>query len=404
MKRYYLFLVLASLVCIGFARVDKDDYNDRLLYVLERLKAKQQFTKIGVCSEMTEGEKPSYSLKSGKTAYGYLIGDESCYNGENIDEETGLFTGAGVYSFDIDSPGNAKQVFSDLRYIVSGAYYNGFLYVEWCQLSKDGTMVEILEFGKIDVRTGEYAFIADWKSKLILFNDMTYDYSSNTMLGIAVMNNSRLCVIDIETGEFLPYDFSTPELFAGLSCKSDGTVYGVDTNGDFFTIGIDGKAKFIGKTGEKLSNNSGMFYFQSMTFDHSDGTLYWATINGNLKSKLASIDIKTGQITSRGTLGNNAEVVALYIPTDDVGVEDIDIVKFEVYPNPAKTNISLKVDYDGAKGVDFYDATGRLCKSVTVSEGSEQETISISDLRSGVYFLKLTVGDKIVANERLVVE
>lgn len=324
--------------------------------------------------------------------------------GSEFDEDTKVNKEAGIYSFDINSPANVSKVFSDNKFIYSGAYYNGFIYVQSCQVNSSGTDFDILEFGKVNIKTGEYTFIADWKPELVLFRGMTYDYSANTMLGVAVFSSSRLCVIDIETGEFLPYDYSMPELLIGLACSYDGLVYGIDIYGDFLTIGIDGKAKIIGKTGETIMDKNGIYYLQSMAFDNSDGTLYWAATNNKVQSNLLIIDPKTGKTTSRGKIGNNTGFVALSIPTDNVGIKDMNAVKFTVYPNPAKTNISLKVDYDGAKGVDFYDATGRLCKSVTVSEGSEQETISISDLRSGVYFLKLTVGDKIVANERLVVE
>lgn len=75
---------------------------------------------------------------------------------------------------------------------------------------------------------------------------------------------------------------------------------------------------------------------------------------------------------------------------------------FSIYPNPASRNITLKLDDEGTQTVDFYDSTGRLCKTVNVS--SAEENINIADLTKGIYLLKLKADGKTVANERLVVK
>lgn len=77
MKRYYLFLVLASIVCTGFAEIEKDDYSSRLPYALAQVKAQQELAKINRESSIVKREDSSISLKSGKTAYGYCFHDES---------------------------------------------------------------------------------------------------------------------------------------------------------------------------------------------------------------------------------------------------------------------------------------------------------------------------------------
>lgn len=75
-----------------------------------------------------------------------------------------------------------------------------------------------------------------------------------------------------------------------------------------------------------------------------------------------------------------------------------------LYPNPAAGSVKLYLSSGiGQKMVDFYDATGRLCKSISIGKGWAQESVDISELPSGVYFLKLTIDNKVVDNEKLIV-
>jgi hypothetical protein len=69
-------------------------------------------------------------------------------------------------------------------------------------------------------------------------------------------------------------------------------------------------------------------------------------------------------------------------------------ISFVVFPTPASAiiNINLSELKNKTATIQLYDATGRLVKTVLTSE----RTLSIDrgDLRSGIYFLKVLIGDK----------
>lgn len=69
-------------------------------------------------------------------------------------------------------------------------------------------------------------------------------------------------------------------------------------------------------------------------------------------------------------------------------------ISFVVFPNPASAMININVSElkNKTATIQLYDATARLIKTVITSE----RTLAIDrgDLRSGIYFLKVRIGDK----------
>lgn len=379
MKRYYLFLILALTTCIGFASTVTDSRNDRLSFLFGKLNTRKQIAK-SIESEV-EQKSNKISLESGKIAYGYCTGD---YSWSHDYEHSGL------YSFDITSPESLKQEFENNLKVLAGTYYNGFIYAEIAVLTEDGLGVISLDFCKMDVKTGECTVIADWLPLAPVCYDMTYDYSSNTLLGILQISetSSRLYHIDINTGKLTPIGSTTiPRAFVGLACSSDGTVYAIDSDGNLVTIDKKGKALTIGNTGEVLElGGNGGFYFQSMEFNHYDEKLYWAAIDNKMKSKFGMVSLATGKFTSNGTLGNNASIAALYFPFDGVGVESAGEIQFDIYPNPASETININGDFTD---VSIYNSMGQCVGTYP----GETTKIDVNNLPEGVYVIKATNGN-----------
>ena len=75
---------------------------------------------------------------------------------------------------------------------------------------------------------------------------------------------------------------------------------------------------------------------------------------------------------------------------------------FTVYPNPASDNFSVQLQGDYNPAVLHYklmDITGKI-----IQQGDALQTISISDVRSGVYFLSLEGGGKALGIRKVVVK
>ena len=142
-----------------------------------------------------------------------------------------------------------------------------------------------------------------WKNDY--HNDMTYDYTANTMYSI---RGRDLQKVDMETGgSSVIKDLGIRPI--GLACNLAGEMFAVDTAGYFYSID---KTTFdpvkIGNTGFKPR------YKQSMAFHHDSGRLLWAAVNQAEQCILFEIDIKTGKAYSFGTLGNGTgiELSGLY--------------------------------------------------------------------------------------------
>lgn len=84
------------------------------------------------------------------------------------------------------------------------------------------------------------------------------------------------------------------------------------------------------------------------------------------------------------------------LATSDLTLESKNV---SIYPNPAKETVNFE-NADNIKSVDIYETTGRKVRSVKVEGGS----ISVSDLRSGSYYLEITQKDGTMSYQKLIKE
>lgn len=82
-----------------------------------------------------------------------------------------------------------------------------------------------------------------------------------------------------------------------------------------------------------------------------------------------------------------------------VGINDLNFdASFNIFPNPAKDNfnVTLSNQHQAYCDVEIIDATGQRAKVINLGNDIEiSENISISNLASGMYFIKTTLGDKV---------
>ncbi|TND05064.1 MAG: PKD domain-containing protein [Bacteroidetes bacterium] len=108
-----------------------------------------------------------------------------------------------------------------------------------------------------------------------------------------------------------------------------------------------------------------------------------------------SKDAITGSMNSRnmnppiGLPLNNLSACAPPAPTHSM--VDEQPVSAAVYPNPATTEITLSLGDAGADKIELFDFRGKLVREITVA-GSNQVSISISDLAGGIYLVRIIRG------------
>jgi hypothetical protein len=78
-----------------------------------------------------------------------------------------------------------------------------------------------------------------------------------------------------------------------------------------------------------------------------------------------------------------------------------------VYPNPVKDQLSLEISYyESSEGkIKIYNSIGSLVreKDVRFIRGTNRESMDITMLNKGIYFVEISVGDN-VKRERFVKE
>ena len=79
------------------------------------------------------------------------------------------------------------------------------------------------------------------------------------------------------------------------------------------------------------------------------------------------------------------------------GVDENDDMAISVYPNPAHDFITIRANNDLPLQSDLYSVTGQKVLSSTENE------INVSDLESGIYFVRINCGDNIIT-ERVIIK
>jgi hypothetical protein len=114
-----------------------------------------------------------------------------------------------------------------------------------------------------------------------------------------------------------------------------------------------------------------------------------STSSGSLQSVTAhSVSPGTTQVLSTLTPTLTALTLNPSLICTNVGFEEIEIKKsLTIYPNPAKTQISISFDEQEETYINIYTITGQMLKKFSFNKN---EKIDISDLANGVYFVIIT--------------
>ncbi|MBQ2398042.1 MAG: T9SS type A sorting domain-containing protein, partial [Bacteroidales bacterium] len=132
-----------------------------------------------------------------------------------------------------------------------------------------------------------------------------------------------------------------------------------------------------------------------------------ATLNGSTFSQAVN-DLVEGQtyfyrayITNEaGTAYGTVETFTLLGLTDAIA----GMLQATIYPNPATDNATLEINglNQDAKIV-ISDLQGRILSQDNINAGTTRYTINVSDMTSGVYYIRI-ITDNVVSTQKLIVE
>ena len=108
------------------------------------------------------------------------------------------------------------------------------------------------------------------------------------------------------------------------------------------------------------------------------------------------VDQPINDMTSYGsdiTFGvGDSGFVVVNTPIADLGLEESDQLKFDIYPNPVPKELTIKNPQLETIELRILDASGRVLKTEIIYSGIN--TVNISNLNSGIYFVQATTGSR----------
>lgn len=110
---------------------------------------------------------------------------------------------------------------------------------------------------------------------------------------------------------------------------------------------------------------------------------------GNLPVFIHST-ITVQQAGSSSPVSQQSLVLSRYPTTNYVGVNELNTVDFNVYPNPATSNLFLDGNFSAEANYSILDHSGRLILTDIIST---KANIDISSLQAGSYLVKIVDGD-----------
>lgn len=142
-----------------------------------------------------------------------------------------------------------------------------------------------------------------------------------------------------------------------------------------------------------------MAYERNMTTGDgaNDNQFNYATAT-NINAKCVITGTAGLTISPHGGAGNTSVINGSF---GVLGVNDLESENraIKMYPNPAKETVSFK-NADKIQSVDIYESTGRKVKTVKM----DGENINVSDLKSGNYYLEISLKDGSTSYQHLIKE
>lgn len=328
--------------------------------------------------------------------------------------------GYGIGSFYMANPSqpSLNYSFNDGKMLgfYAGAVANGVFYGCTYQYMSTGMPLS-LDMMAIDLLTGERRAVGPWTTDPSLkFQDMTYDYSTNTMYAIGYeYGRSCLYTIDIETGASSKVA-DLPMRFFTIAANYDGQLFAMSSdNGILFKISkTDGRIQGLVANTEIL----GFVSIQSMEFDHTDGKLYWAamaeSIDSSRNTHLMQIDVTNGNIVDLGIIRDSSmpfgsPIIGLHIPYVLAGenapavLSDIKFTNDET--GALKTKIAFTTPSKTFGNHDLTDLSsvtimrnGEVIAVINATEGGQpiefvDETVPANGLYKYVLYATNSLGD-----------
>ncbi|MBP7809511.1 MAG: T9SS type A sorting domain-containing protein [Bacteroidia bacterium] len=235
-----------------------------------------------------------------------------------------------------------------------------------------------------------------WKSTTTNFELLGNDDGAGSL--ITFTNSAIAAIFPINYGNSLNDTYGGPVSVASTAGVANGTISTNATGTG--TVILPGSLSFANCLQVKMTNTLNVVvgtFPSSFTLDviSTDYNYYSGT------QKFPLLTISYQKQTANSILGPTVQVTADIRINNAVltGITDVtlDAVNYNVYPNPATdaVNVNLTNDKNEPVSLSVMNNLGQVVKSVVIGNVSDVNYhLSTFDLKSGIYYIKTSVGDK----------
>jgi len=117
---------------------------------------------------------------------------------------------------------------------------------------------------------------------------------------------------------------------------------------------------------------------------------YVATVSGNYRVKITKNNCVSYSSCYQHTI------------TGISNIRSID-TRFQLHPNPASDKITLNFDrFEGSAHIEIFDITGKSIINQVLLNNTKSETIDVSMLKTGIYFVKFTNNEQSISKKLII--
>jgi PKD repeat protein len=267
-------------------------------------------------------------------------------------------------------------------------------------LGNDATVL-VTESGIYTVTVTSVNSCTDTESIVILDEKTTAacpvsSFNNDGDFGVGV-TNMTFNAINNNTTTFIPADAMNDFVCSYSTTLTVGTPYNLDVTykstsggGQFLEVWIDWDNDGDFQTSNSNGNNEMVLSdniagSSQETPSASVTAPAAATLNTLLRMRVISEYNEAPAVCGNG-FGQRADDYGVIV-SSTLGLAELSSSEFKIYPNPVKYFLNISLENNGLiKGFEVYDITG---KKVMFNSGSTKNSINVSNLSNGFYFLKV---------------
>lgn len=140
-------------------------------------------------------------------------------------------------------------------------------------------------------------------------------------------------------------------------------------------------------------------YIDSLLISYDPGTFHRAQNSGNEMLLCVEVTNPEDAENQQGDYANWQAGGIFYTTDCTLSVSDFEVADFKIYPNPAKEFFQIETSVK-MQSISIYDIQGKEIKTFA----GLQENYAVSDLSSGLYFLKIQLNSGENFTKKLLVE